>query len=34
MIGVTDDIKNLVKWVAGFFGLGANSRGRILQMDD
>ena len=34
MIGVTNDIKNLVKWVAGFFGLGANNRGRILQMDD
>ena len=34
MIGVTNDIKNLVKWVAGFFGLGASDRGRILQMDD
>jgi multidrug efflux pump subunit AcrB len=34
MIGVTNDIKNLVKWVAGFFGFGANGRGRILQMDD
>ena len=34
MIGVTNDIRNLVKWVAGFFGFGANGRGRILQMDD
>ena len=34
MIGVTNDIKNLVKWMAGIFGFGANSRGRIFQMDD
>ena len=34
MIGVTNDVKNLVKLVIGFFGVGANIKGQFLQMDD
>ena len=34
MIGVTNDVKNLVKLVIGVFGVGANSKSQFLQMDD